>query len=199
MSPTLRTTLGLKGHRPVVGNLDRHDLVYVLGALNMVTGRLTTRMAERGREGLRGKGPSRQRHMQAAFARHLRDIGRAYPAEQYPHVVLVIDDAPWHHGGLITNALGQLPQRQWYRLPSYSLQLQVIERCWKLLRRRATYNRLFPTQAQLKQALRNSLCYYQTLKHRVLSLIQSPKKRTQLAFPIRDYREYSWTFPANVS
>jgi hypothetical protein len=27
--------------------------------------------------------------------------------------------------------------------------------------------------------LRNNLCYYQTLKQRVLSLIQSPKKRTQ--------------------
>jgi DDE superfamily endonuclease len=182
MIPTLRTTLGLKGHRPVVGNLDCHDLVYVFGALNMITGRLTTRVVERGHApGPRVQRPSRQRHMQAAFARHLRDIGRAYPAARYPHVVLVIDNAPWHHGGLITKALDRLPQLQLYRLPSYSPQLQIIERFWKVLRRRATHNRLFPTQAQLKQALRNSLCYYQTLKHRVLSLIQSPKKRTQLS------------------
>jgi hypothetical protein len=119
MIPTLRTTLGLKGHRPVVGNLDCHDLVYVFGALNMATGRLTSRVAERGRApGRRGEGPSRQHYLQAAFARHLRDIGRAYPAERYPHVVLVIDNAPWHHGGLITNALDQLPQLQLYRLPS---------------------------------------------------------------------------------
>jgi DDE superfamily endonuclease len=182
MIPTLRTTLGLKGHRPVVGNLDCHDLVYVFGALNLVTGRLTTRLMERGRaQGRRMKMPSTQRHMQAAFARHLRDIGRAYPAEQHPQVVLVIDNAPWHHGGLITKVLNQRPQLRLYRLPSYSPQLQVIERFWKVLRRRATHNRLFPTQARLKQALRNSLCYYQTLKHRVLSLIQSPKKRTQLS------------------
>jgi DDE superfamily endonuclease len=182
MIPTLRTTLGLKGHRPVVGNLDCHDLVYVFGALNMVTGRLTTRLVERGRaHGPRAKAPSRQRHMQAAFARHLRDIGRAYPAERHPHVVLVIDNAPWHRGGLMTKVLNQLPQVQLYRLPSYSPQLQVIERFWKVLRRRATHNRLFPTPARLKQALRNSLCYYQTLKHRVLSLIQAPKKRTQLS------------------
>jgi hypothetical protein len=165
-----------------VGNLDCHDLVYVFGALNMVTGRLTTRVVERGHApGLQVQRPSRQRHMPAAFARHVRDIGRAYPAAQYPHVVLVIDNAPWHHGGLITKALDQLPQLRLYRLPSYSPQLQVIERFWKVLRRRATHNRLFPTQAQLKQALRNSLCYDQTLKHRVLSLIQSPKKRTQLS------------------
>jgi transposase len=180
MIPTLRTTLGLKGHRPVVGNLDGHDLVYVFGALNLGTGRLTTRLMARGRaQSRRIKMPSRQRPMQAAFARHLRDIGRAYPAEQHPHVVLVIDNAPWHHGSLITKALDQLPQLQLYRLPSYSPQLQIIERFWKVLRRRATHNRFFPTHAQLKQALRNSLCYYQTLKHRIFSLIQSPKKRTQ--------------------
>jgi transposase len=100
---------------------------------------------------------------------------------QHPHVVLVIDNAPWHHGGLITKVLNQRPQLRLYRLPSYSPQLQVIERFWKVLRHRATHNRLFPAQARLKQALRTSLCYYQTLKRGVLSLIQSPKKRTRLS------------------
>jgi hypothetical protein len=47
MLPILRTTLGLKGHRPVVGNLHGHDLVYLFGALNLVTGRLSTRLVER--------------------------------------------------------------------------------------------------------------------------------------------------------
>ena len=49
MIPLLRTTLGLKGHRPVVGNLDCHDLVYLFGALNLVTGQLTTRLVARPR------------------------------------------------------------------------------------------------------------------------------------------------------
>jgi hypothetical protein len=53
--------------------------------------------------------------------------------------------------------------------------------CAAFRMRRVTHHRLFPTQARLKQAWRNSLCDYQTLKHRVLSLIQSPKKRTQLS------------------
>jgi hypothetical protein len=39
MIPTLRTTLGLTGHRPIVGNLDCHDLVYVFGPLTRGTGR----------------------------------------------------------------------------------------------------------------------------------------------------------------
>ena len=119
--------------------------------------------------------------MQAALARHLRDMGRASPAERYPQVVLVLDTAPWPHGGRITKTLDQWPQLRWYRWPSDSPQLQVIERFWKVLRRRATHHRLFLTRAQLQQALRHSLCYYPTLKHRVLSLIQSPQKRTQLS------------------
>ena len=182
MIPTLRTTLGLKGHRPIVGNLDCHDLVYVFGALNLMTGQLTTRLVERRKAYAPGrKPPSGQRHMQAAFARHVRDIARAYPARQHPRVVLVIDNAPWHQGPLVTAALKVVPHIELYRLPSYSPQLQVIERFWKVLRRRASHNRLFPALTQLNQALRNSLCYYQTLKHRVLSLITAPKKRTNLS------------------
>jgi transposase len=176
MIPLLRTTLGLKGHRPVVGNLDCHDLVYLFGALNLVTGQLTTRLVEKPRASATSKqSRSGQRSLQEGFARHLRDIARAYPVAQYARVVLVIDNAPWHRGALITQALKEHSHLEFYRLPRYSPQLQIIERFWRVLRRRATHNRLFLTLAQLKHALRTSLCYYQTLKHRVLSLIQSPK------------------------
>jgi hypothetical protein len=175
MVPTLRTTLGVQGHRPVVGNLDCHDVLNVFGALNLVTGRLTTRLIERPRRPRR----STQRSWQEAFARHLRDIARTYPAAQYPRVVIVIDKASWHRGAVITAVLRAFPHLELYPLPSYSPKLQVIERFWKVLRRRATHNRLFPTMAQLKQALRHSLCYYQTLKHRVLSVIQSLRKRSK--------------------
>ena len=113
MIPTLRTTLGLKGHRPIVGNLDCHDLVYVFGALNLVTGQLTTRLIERRKASVRGRKPrSGQRRLQAAFARHVRDIARAYPAVQHPRVVLVIDHAPWHQGPLVTAALKAVPPRE---------------------------------------------------------------------------------------
>jgi transposase len=173
--PTLRTTLGVKGHRPLVGNLDGHDGLYGCGALNLVTGQLTTRIVERPRRPTRSK----QHYLQAAFARHLRDIVRAYPAAHYPRVVVVIDHASWHRGAFITAVLQAYPHLELYPLPSYSPKLQVIERFWKVLRRRATHNRLFPPIAQLKRTLRNSLCYYQTLKHRVLSVMQSFRKRSK--------------------
>jgi transposase len=177
--PTLRTTLGVKGHRPLVGNLDCHDSLYVFGALNLVSGRLTSRLVVRPRKRQR-PAVSKHRYLQAGFATHLRAIARAYPAIDHPRVVVVIDQAPWHRGTLINEVLAAYRPLEVYPLPSYSPQLQVIERFWKVLRRRATHNRLFPTMAGLTQSLRNNLCYYQTLKQRVLSLIQSSKKRTKL-------------------
>ena len=62
------------------------------------------------------------------------------------------------------------------RLLSYSPQLKVIERCWRVRRRRATHNRLFARMAALRGTLRNNICYFQTMKQKVLSLIESPRK-----------------------
>jgi transposase len=112
-------------------------------------------------------------------SRRRRDIARTYPAAPYPHVVLVIDKAPWYQGAVVTAVLAASPHLELSPLPRDSSKLQVIERFWKVLRRRATHNRLFWTLATLKKALRNSLCYYQSLKQRVLSVIQSPRKRTK--------------------
>ena len=57
-------------------------------------------------------------------------------------------------------------------MPSYSPQLNVIERFWKKLRRRATHNRLFDAIADLKESVRNSLRYFQTMRSRVASLVE---------------------------
>ena len=37
MVPTLRATLGVKGHRPVVGTRDNKDLLYVFAVVNLVS------------------------------------------------------------------------------------------------------------------------------------------------------------------
>jgi hypothetical protein len=119
MSPTLRTTLGLKGHRPIVGHLDGHELVSVCGALNRITGQLTTRLVERPRaSGQRQKPTSGQRCVQERCARHVRDRARAYPATQYPRVVLVSDNAPWHRGALLTEGRKEWPHLERSRWPS---------------------------------------------------------------------------------
>jgi hypothetical protein len=78
--PTLHTTLGVKGHRPVVGTWDNKDLVYSFAALNVVTGQLTTRLVESPATAKRQTGLSKTARLQQAFAAHLHDLARAYPA-----------------------------------------------------------------------------------------------------------------------
>ncbi len=96
----------------------------------------------------------------------LRHVARLYPADCHKRVVLIIDNAQWHRGGLIQDTLADHPHLEFYRLPSYSPQVNVIERFWKLLCRRATYNRLFNSLTDLKRSLRASLCYFQTMRGR---------------------------------
>ena len=171
MVPTLGRTLGVKGHRPVVGTRDCKHLVYVFAAVNAVTAALHANILESPADAKRKTGRSKTRRMQAAFAAHLRHIARLYPAKEHKRVVLIIDNAPWHRGQPVDEALADHPHLEFYRLPSYSPQLNVIERFWRLLRRRATHNRLFDTMADLKRSLRASLSYYQTVRDRVRSLV----------------------------
>jgi len=173
MVPTLGPTLGVKGHRPVVGTRDCKDLLYVLAVVNVVTGVLHANTLESPARSKAKTGKSKVRRMQEAFAAHLRHVAQLYPAGDHKRVVLIIDNAPWHRGKLIDQVLAEHRHLEFYRLPSYSPQLNVIERFWKLLRRRATHNRLFDTMADLKRSLRASLCYYQTMRGRVRSLIRS--------------------------
>jgi transposase len=171
MVPTLCRTLGVKGHRPVVGSWDCKHLLYVLASVNVTTSRLHTDTVECPAGLCRRTGVSKSRRPQQAFADHVRKIGRRYPREKYPRVVLVIDNAPWHAGAPVTKALADNLHLELKRLPSYSPQLNVIERFWKPLCRRATHNRLFDTLADLRRSIRASLSCFQTVRQRIQTLI----------------------------
>ena len=178
MVPTISRTLGVKGHRPVVGTRDCKDLLYVFGVVDVVGGSLHTNTLESPANARKKTGKSKTRRLQEAFAAHLRHVGRSYPAASNKRVVLIIDNAPWHQGKLIEEALAEYPQLEFKRLPSYSPQLNVIERFWKLLRRRATHNRLFGSLAELKKSLRSSLCYYQAMRGRMRRMVGRAYTRT---------------------
>jgi transposase len=178
MVPTATATLGVKGHRPVVGTWDCKDLLYVFAVVNLLNAALHTNTLESPKNAKKQTGKSKTRRLQEAFAQHLRHIGRLYPRDQYKQVVLLIDNAPWHAGKPVNEALAENPHLVFKRLPSYSPQLNPIERFWKMLRRRATHNRLFDSLADLKGSIRNSLCYFQTMRTRVKTLLKARKKRT---------------------
>jgi transposase len=177
MVPTLQATLGVKGHRPLAATRDCKDLLYVLGVVNLISAALHSNTLESPKDAKKKTGQSKTRRLQEAFAGHLRHVGRLYPRDKYPKVVLLIDNAPWHAGKAVDEALAENPHLEFKRLPSYSPQLNPIERFWKALRRRATHNRLFDTLADLKKSLRASLCYFQTMRTRIKTLLQSARKK----------------------
>ena len=178
MVPTLAATLGVKGHRPTVGTRDCKDVLYVFAVVNLISGALHANTHESLQAQNRKGQQSKTRRMQRAFAQHLRHVGRMYPRERFHRVVLTIDNAPWHRGKLVDEALADNPHLEFYRLPSYSPRLNLIERFWKRLRRRATHNRLFDTIADLKRSVRASLCYFQTVRQKVLTLINGRSKKS---------------------
>jgi transposase len=176
MVPTLQATLGVKGHRPKVGTWDCKDLLYVFAVVNLISGALHSNTLECPKDAKKKTGKSKNRRMQEMFAQHLRHVGRVYRKDEHGEVVLLIDNAPWHRGKLVDEALADNPHLRLKRLPSYSPHLNPIERFWKKLRRRASHNRLFDTLADLKGSIRASLCYFQTLRHKVKSLLE-PRPR----------------------
>ena len=174
MVPTLTCTLAVKGERPVVGTRDCKDRTYVFASVNVVDGQLTTRQLPIDVRKFKRVGKVKYRLMQTAFVKHIADVAARYPVAQYSRVVMIIDNAPWHAGKPVAAALAANPHITFYRLPSYSPQLNPIERVWKMLRRRATHNRCFKLLRDLQRSLRHSIQYFQVMKHRILSLIASP-------------------------
>ena len=176
MVPTLTATLGVKGHRPIVGTRDCKDVLYVFAVPNLLSGAVHANTLGSLQEENRKSEDSKTRRMQRAFADHLRHVGKVYPKERSGRVVLTIDNAPWHRGPLIDEAMREDSHLESYRMPSYSPQLNVIERFWKKLRRRATHNRLFDTIADMKGSVRSSLRYFQAACGRLLTLINGRPK-----------------------
>jgi transposase len=178
MVPTLQATLGVKGHRPVVGTRDCKDVLYVFAVMNLLSGVIHANTLESLQATNRKSKEGKTRRMQRAFADHLRHVGRMYPRERFGRVVLLIDNAPWHRGKLIDEAMAANAHLEFKRLPSYSPQLNPVERFWKVLRRRATHNRLFDTIGDLKKSIRASLSYFQTVRQRILTLIRGRGRKS---------------------
>ena len=177
MAPTLTATLGVRGHRPVVGTWDREHLLYVFAVVNLTTAAAHANLADRPKGASKTTGASKARRLQAALAAHLRHVARVYPAADHERVVRRIDTAPWHAGEPVRAAPADHPRLERKRLPSYRPQLDPIERFWRVLRRRATHDRLFDTLADRKRSVRSSLGYFQTVRQRVRSLIEGrPRK-----------------------
>ena len=74
MVPTTGPTLGVKGHRPVVGSWDGKHLRYVFAVVNVVTGVLPSNTRESPKDAKKRTGRSKTGRRQNAFAAHLRHV-----------------------------------------------------------------------------------------------------------------------------
>ena len=161
----------------MVGTRDCKDLLYVLAVVNVVTGVLHADTLESPARAKAATGKSKTRRMQEAFAAHLRHVARLHAAKEHKRVVLIIDNAPCRGGWPIDEARAEHPHLEFDRLPSDHPHLNVIERFWQVLRRRATHNRLFDHLVHLRPSVRNRSCDFQTVRGRVRRLVAKSDTR----------------------
>lgn len=77
-------------------------------------------------------------------------------------LVIILDNARYHHAHLLDPFL--LKQRRLLKLfflPSYSPDLNPMERVWKLVRRLCTHNQYFPELCNLVTAVSDQMSFWQ--------------------------------------
>lgn len=133
---TLTRMWSTKGQQPRVISASTRQKVGYFGALNLKTGRLLTQEAATFNGGTFGD-----------FVRHLlyHTRGKLY---------LILDNAAWHRARDLKKLFFQYRHRLVrIFLPSYSPELNPIERVWRITRRQVTHNRYFESTDQLSTAL----------------------------------------------
>lgn len=77
-------------------------------------------------------------------------------------VYVVLDNARHHHAKRVRNWILNHPRFKLLFLPSYSPNLNIIERLWKFFHQRITWNRYFETFEEFKSV---TLTFFRNLKH----------------------------------
>lgn len=84
------------------------------------------------------------------FLKFLKQIVRQYNKK----IFLILDNAKYHHAILIRKWLEEnINKIELFFLPAYSPDLNAQEGVWRLTRRKATHNRYFEGEKELKKAL----------------------------------------------
>jgi transposase len=86
-------------------------------------------------------------------------------------VTLVLDNARYQRNAVV-QALADALQIELLFLPSYSPNLNLIERLWRFLKRESLYGRYHPTFADFQAAIQNNIAQLPTKhQHRIASLM----------------------------
>ncbi len=136
---------------------------YGFGAVNFLTGELTTQIGE---------------HKDSkGFCALVTAIVTGYcpdPLKPGPKIVLVVDNYIIHHSKITNETLGRYADRlEVYRLPTYAPKLNVIEWLWKSLRAQVTHDHLFASIEALVKAVTAFFADLVAKPKTVLSIIGS--------------------------
>lgn len=141
---TLTRMWSFKGQQPRVLSASTREKVGYFGALNLKTGRLLTQEAAT--------------FNSETFGDFVHYLLRHTRAKLY----LILDNAPWHRARALKEFFLQHPQRlERIFLPSYSPELNPIERVWRITRRQVTHNRYFSSTDDLRIALNHQFARWE--------------------------------------
>ena len=152
---------------------------YGFGAVNFVTGELTTQIGEH--KNSKGFGAL----IEAMVARYRPDL-----RQPGPKIVVVVDNYIIHRSKITNQVLTTYADRlEVYRLPTYAPKLNVIEWLWKELRAKVTHNHPFPSIEALVKAVADFFADLVAAPQTVLSIIgnsgqQGKHKPNLLCSPI---------------
>src|SRR5271165_5011034 len=111
-----------------------------------------------------------------ALLRKVAALGLAEP------ITLVLDNARYQRNAVVQGLATQLGITLLY-LPSYSPNLNLIERLWKFLKRRSLYGRYHPTFAAFQAAIQENMDG--------LSTTHSEKLKTRITLNFQQFEDVS--------
>jgi transposase len=85
-----------------------------------------------------------------------RLLAKLRDANPGKRIVVVLDNAKYNRARLVKKAAKRLRIELWY-LPTYSPNLNLIERFWKFLKKKVARNKYHPTFAEFRTAVREVL------------------------------------------
>lgn len=133
-----------RGQQPRVPSASTREKVGFFGALNLKTGALLTREATTFNGETFGNFLSYLLHSSA---------GKIY---------LILDNAKYHRARILKDLFVQNQERlTLIFMPSYSPELNPIERVWRITRRKVTHNRYFSSKDELRTALNHQFAVWE--------------------------------------
>lgn len=120
----------IKGRQPVIECKQRkRERQTVFGSYNYGTGQITVSFADRGNT--------------KSFKKHLKKV--LYTYRKASKIIMVLDNVRYHHAKRLKSWLLKNPKLEFFFLPSYSPDLNAVERAWWYMRKRITNNRYMKT------------------------------------------------------